>query len=273
MSVLARVSRLQAWLRARPRIRRGHIAAGVSIALVTLLIAGFFILRHGSFAAVGSAPAVACAATSTSTPVPPNFTLHVRIPDGEPRIVATVNGYPLCAEGLEGRVTGILANNRQEFQRLQTAPQHAPTGSPPPDLLARLRETPNQVRRDALTRMIEERLLVQEGQRLGLTASRSAAQAMARKQLQIFRSLSASDPARVSFEAYLNANHLTEHTFLTDPGILQGYVETLTIVAVRQHILKGLPTGEVPEVGINAYVQHLWQTGTVRVYLPAQLGW
>jgi hypothetical protein len=96
---------------------------------------------------------------------------------------------------------------------------------------------------------------------------------MARQVVQITRSLPPSDPARGTFETYLRVNHLTEQTFLSDPRVLQGYVESLTIAAVRQHIRQGLPPGQSPASGINAYVQHLWQIGPVRVYLSAQLGW
>jgi hypothetical protein len=85
--------------------------------------------------------------------------------------------------------------------------------------------------------------------------------------------LPATDQARVEFEAYLRVNHLTEQTFLTNPGILEGYRSVLTMTAVEQHIRKGLPPGESSETGVNAYIQHLWQTGHVHVYLPAQLGW
>jgi hypothetical protein len=49
-------------------------------------------------------------------------------------------------------------------------------------------------------------------------------------------------------------------------------MDSLTIVAVRQHIRMGLPADELPESGISAYVQHLRQIGNVRVFLPAQLG-
>jgi hypothetical protein len=255
--------------------RRWIIVGGVVTALVVALIAGLLILRQQQLAAQASAPTGVCGTSGNSNssaggsiigPLPPGVTLPITIPAGEPKVVATVNGDPLYAEGLELRVEGTLANHRQTLQ-------HAQNGSFPPNMLATLQETPNQVRHDALTQMIQECLLLQEGKRLSLTASLSAAQAMARQQLQLIQSLPASDPARVSLEQYLQAFHLTEQTFVTDPRILQGYAEILTMEAVRKHIQAGLPAGEAPAAGINAYVQHLWQTGKVRVYLPPQLGW
>jgi hypothetical protein len=252
--------------------RRWHIIGGLGMVLVVLLIAGILIMRQRQLAAQASTLAGVCASTGNATLQiipPPGVTLPVTLPAGEPRVVATVNGDPLYAEELEYRVEGTLANNRQALKDAQ----QAPSGSLPPNLLATLEKTPNQIRHDALTKMIQECLLLQEGKRLGLAASLPAAQAMARQQLQQVRSLPPSDPARVKFETYLQVNHLTEQTFLTDPRILHGYRDSLTIVAVRQHIQTGLPADELPESGISAYVQHLWQIGNVRVYLPAQLGW
>ena len=245
------------------------------MALVLLLVAGIFIVRHQQRAAQTSAPASVCAPMDNPTvidlvpPLPPSVTLPVTLPAGEPRVVAIVNGDPLHAEGLELRVEGTLANNRQALQ----AAKQDPSGSLPPHVLAALAETPNQVRHDALTQLIQNCLLAQEGKRLGLTASLAAAQAMARQQLLLIHSLPASDPARARFETYLRLNHLDDQTFLTDPRILHGYGVSLTIVAVKQHIRMGLPPSEPPESGVSVYMQHLWQTGQVRVLLPAQLGW
>ncbi len=251
--------------------KRWPILGGVGVVVVLLLIAGIFTIRQQQAAAKANVPAGACAPRGNAIVaiVPPGVTLPARLTSGEPRAVATVNGDPLCAQALELQVEATLANNRRA---LQQARQASP-GSLPPSLLATLEKTPNQVRHDALTQMIQERLLVQEGKRLGLTASLSAAQAMAHQQVQLTDSLPASDPARVRFETYLRVNHLTEQSFLTDPRILNGYREVLTIAAVRQHILLGLPAGESPAAGISAYTQHLWQIGQVRVFLPVQLGW
>src|SRR5260370_37362798 len=100
--------------------------------------------------------------------------------------------------------------------------------------------------------MIQECLLLQEGKRRALSASLPAAQAMARQQVQVIRSASASDPARVSFETYLSVNHLTEQTFLTDPRILHGFVDTLTIAAVEHHIRMGVPPGAAAAAGSSS---------------------
>lgn len=264
-------------LKAKFQTRRWQISSGVSIVLVALLFASFLILRQHTQTATTSVSSTVCAPTTTLGMVPPGVTLPVTIPVGEPRVVATVNGVPLCAEALEVRVQGTLANHRQMLQQFQQSPTGGP-GSPPqsslpPTILASMKETPNQVRHDALTQMIQEQLLYQQGKRLGLTASMSAAQAMARQTIKLFEQMPASSPGYASFETYLRDNHLTVQTFPTDPRVLRGYVVELTIVAMRQRIQKGLPPNESPTAGINAYTQHLWQTGNVHVYLPAQLGW
>src|SRR5260370_25697310 len=101
--------------------------------------------------------------------------------------------------------------------------------------------------------MIQECLLLQEGKRRALSASLPAAQAMARQQVQVIRSASASDPARVSFETYLSVNHLTEQTFLTDPRILHGFVDTLTMAAGKQHSPVRVPPRQPRAHATSAY--------------------
>ena len=266
MNALPILSRFQTWLQARVRSRRWQVSSGVALVLVTLLIAGLLMARQRQLAASASLATAVCAPNApVKGMLPPGITLPVKIPAGEPLVVATVNGYPLCAEGLELRVEGALVNQQKVRQE---APPGAPPGALPP-----LNKTPNQIRHDALTLMIQERLLLQEGKRLGLTPSASAAQAMARQQVQLIDSMPTSSPARVQFEAYLRANHLTEQTYLSDPDTLSAYEDLMTTQAMRQRIEQGLPPGDSSTAAINAYVQHLWQTGTVHVYLPAQLGW
>lgn len=278
MNARSILSRLRAWLWARLQTRSGQIISGAAILLVVALVAGLLTWRRQQLAAQASATAAACATSSSATAnnlvmLPPGVTLPIKIPAGEPSVVATVNGAPLCAEALELRVEGTLANHRQLLQQIQHQPYGMPPSALPPNILASLKETPNQIRHDALTQMIQEQLLWQQGKRLGLTASRVAAQAMARQSIQTFYKMPASSPGYASFAAYLRANHLNEQTFPNDPRVLQGYEVELTIVAMRQRIMKGLPPGESQTAGVNAYIQHLWQTQDVRVYLPAQLGW
>lgn len=257
------------------RFRRWQLVGGVGLVIALLLAAGaiFIHQRQAQSVTQTSATAGVCApkssAAATTSITPPDVTQPVTIPPGEPHVVATVNGEPLYAEGLEERVEGTIVSQREAQKQTQQQAQ----AKLPPTIAASLQRTPNQIRHDALTRMIQECLLLQDGKRLGLTASTASAQAMARQQLHLIQSLPATDEARVTFEAYLRVNHLTEQTFLTNPGILEGYRDVLTMTAVEQHIRNGLPPGESSETGVNAYIQHLWQTGNVHVYLPAQLGW
>ena len=256
------------------RFRRWQLVGGIGMVIVLLLATSAILVHQHQAESVTRTSAMAdlCAPKSdtivTTSIIPPDITLPVTIPPGEPHVVATVNGDPLYAEGLEERVEATIVSQRDALQQAQQTQQPQP-----PNIQATLKRTPNQIRHDALTRMIQECLLLQEGKRLGLAASLASAQAMARQQLQSIHSLPASDQARVSFEAYLSVNHLTEQTFLTNPGILDGYRDVLTMTAVEQHIRNGLPPGESSETGVNTYIQRLWQTGHVHVYLPTQLGW
>ena len=185
-------------------------------------------------------------------------------------MVAVVNGDALCRKGLEVRVDSTLASNQKTLQQLQKQPL-GPTW--PPSLLAQLKQTPNQVRRAALTKMIDEELLLQAGNRLGLTASLAAARAEAQQVLAILQKQPTSSSARVTMDEYLRANHFTEQSFFSDPQVIQGYRDSLTMEAVEHHVVAGLPLGESQQAGISAYEQHLWQAGNVQVFLSARLGW
>jgi hypothetical protein len=195
--------------------------------------------------------------------------LERAIPAGEP-VVAQVNGVPLCRQDLESRVDGTLANNQRTLQQVQKQPQGTTW---PPGLLALVKETPDEVRRAALTKMIDEELLLQAATRLGLTASLAAARAEAQQELALLQKQPGSSSARVTTDKYLRANHFTEQSYFSDPRMIQAYRDSLTMEAVEQHIVAGLPVGESPQAGISAYEQHLWQTGNVHVFLPARLGW
>lgn len=251
---------------------RRRVIVLAAIGCLLLLAGGMLVVlwRPPASAARVCAPSSnpTTATVTASQVLPPGVTQPVNLPAGEPKVVATVNGEPIYAVGLELRVQGTLANQRRLQQQFQNAPE-----SLPPQVAASMQRTTNQIRHDALAQMIQECLLLQEGKRLGLTASPAAARAQARQVVASIEALPVNDPSRASYEAYLAANHLTEQTFVTNPGVLRGYGQTLTIAAVRRHIVSGLPAGELPQAGINAYVQRLWQKGHVHVYLPAQLGW
>jgi hypothetical protein len=176
----------------------------------------------------------------------------------------------MCRQSLESRVDSILAHSQSTLQQLRKQPQGAAL---PPSLLAQLKQTPNQVRHAALTKMIDEELLLQVGDRLGLTASLAAARAEAQQELAILQKQPASSSARVTTDKWLQANHFTEQSYFSDPRTIQAYRSSLTMEAVTQHVVAGRPVGESLQASISAYEQHLWQTGNVQVFLPARLGW
>ena len=255
---------------------RQRILAGIGLAVVLLIIASALYVVHQRNVALqqtasqtrqclqdehGSAPIFL---PGDSSPIP------ITLPAGEPVVVAVVNGDALCRKGLEVRVDSTLASNQKTLQQLQKQPL-GPTW--PPSLLAQLKQTPNQVRRAALTKMIDEELLLQAGNRLGLTASLAAARAEAQQVLAILQKQPTSSSARVTMDEYLRANHFTEQSFFSDPQVIQGYRDSLTMEAVEHHVVAGLPLGESQQAGISAYEQHLWQAGNVQVFLSARLGW
>jgi hypothetical protein len=255
---------------------RQRILAGIGLAVVLLVIAGtLYLVRQRQVASQPTASQTrqCLQAEHGSAPifVPGDSSpITITIPAGEPVVVAVVNGDPLCRQGLEFRVDSTLVNIQKTLQQLQKQPLGTTW---PPGLLAQLKQTPNQVRHAALTKMIDEELLLQAGNRLGLAASLAAARAEAQKELAILQKQPTSSPARVTTDEYLRANHFTEQSYFSDPQVIQGYRDSLTMEAVEQHVVAGLPAGESPQAGISAYEQHLWQTGNVHVFLPARLGW
>jgi hypothetical protein len=255
---------------------RQRLLAGIGLTVILLIIAStLFVVHQWNVASQptasqmrqcrqeehGSAPIFL---PGDSSPV------TITISAGEPVVVAVVNGDALCRQGLEWRVDGTLANNQKTLQQLQKAPQGTTW---PPSLLALLKQTPNQVRHAALSKMIDEQLLLQAGNRLGLTASLAAARAFAQQQLAILQKQPASSQARVTTDEYLRAHHFTEQSYFSDPQVIQAYRDSLTMEAAEQHVVAGKPAGESQQASISAYEQHLWQTGNVHVFLPARLGW
>ncbi len=255
---------------------RQRILAGIGLAVVLLMIAGTLYVVHQRNVASqptasqtrqclqeehGSAPIFLPGDSSPIT---------ITLPADEPVVVAVVNGDALCRQGLEVRVDSALANNQKTLQQVQNQPA-GPTW--PPGLLAQLKQTPNQVRRADLTKMIDDELLLQAGNRLGLTASLAAARAEAQQDLAILQKQPTSSPARVTMDEYLRANHFTEQSYFSDPQVIQAYRDSLTMEAVEQHVVAGRPVGESEQASISAYEQHLWRTGNVQVFLSARLGW
>lgn len=197
---------------------------------------------------------------------PANIAQHYPVAKSISQVAARVNGEDISALQLEMRTVIAVKQHQQSLSGL-------PAGAE--GVAAELNKTPNQLGKDMLNKLIEERLLLQEGRRLGLIASRSDAQAMAQHQLDQFATLPSSDPAKITFEAYLCANRLSVSNFASNPYVLQGYQEALTIAAVRYHIVMQLPPSKredaaAVQVAVNAKVQQLRQSAKIEVYVPAQ---
>ncbi len=145
---------------------------------------------------------------------------------GEPAVVAKVNNDPISAVELEMGVSIMVAS--------QQGADSGPSGIPIPANQTTQMQSPHQIRHDLLDRLIAQRLLLQEGKRLGLTPSVSAAQSMVQQQAQLMKSLQPSDPAYVPIQAYLCVNQLTPDTFASDPSVVQDYSDQLTIGALSR---------------------------------------
>lgn len=259
-----------------PEVRANkRISVSILTALALLIAAGCLVYAARPQATTAAAAGTSAASFAASWCTQPAIVAQVRlwpisahpvIPPNEPAVVATVGGENILATDLEAQVAAIQANNQYQ---LATLPANAPAA-----VRAKLLEPVSQIRHDTLIRLINERLLVQEGKRLGLYATVSQAQQAAQKALVANQALAPTNPERLQFEAYLCAYHLTEVTFVSNPEVIQGYQAALTIAAVRSHFLgrlspSGIQTSAEREAALASYEQQLWASGQVHIYLPA----
>jgi hypothetical protein len=196
---------------------------------------------------------------------------QVKIPAGEPDIVAIVNGDRITAVELEMRVTGTYASHQRTLQ--QVAP--ADLAHLPANMLSNLRATPEQLRPEILNQMIDEHLEAQEAKRLGITISLEQAKAQAQRIEQTFDHMPEADPARVQFAAYLCASGLDPATFATDPRMLEGYQGAMARTALHQRIISALPADQQRDqaatgAAIEAYRQGLRHAATIQTFIPLQ---
>jgi hypothetical protein len=251
---------------------------GAVFALAVLALAGYLVYvsrpqapRQVAGATLASSSCTQPAIVGSELPQSITFPVQVAnatIVPNEPAVVATVNGQNITATALE---TQVEATQATYASRLAALPASAPAA-----IRAEYSESVNQIRQYTLTRMINNDLLIQEGQRLGLTASVASAQATVQKILATYQSMNATDPARLQFEYYLCAYHMTETSFATNPQVIQACQDGLTIAAVQNHYLASLPSTQLQSSAarnqaLANYVQQLQQSGHVQIYLPSSL--
>jgi len=257
---------------------QSQVRVAVGLGLVALLVAGFALLSlrprtpttFGSGRSANSVcnqPAVVAAEATVPVLDLAAAAHRVTIPPGEPPVVARVNGDPITAVELEQRVQIAIKLHQQQLKDL-------PPGAPA-SIRAELEKTPNQIRQEMLDKLIDDRLWLQEGKRLGLVATADAARAEAQRQLQMAQTVPASDPTYVVFQAYLCVNQLDESTYPVNTFVVQGYQDALTIAAVKSHVQAGLPADTqkdhtAVDAAVKAYVLRLRQSGKVEVFIPTQ---
>lgn len=187
---------------------------------------------------------------------------NVAIPQGEPRIVTTVNGQPITSAQLEMQVQSTIYNN--QIVLAHSGP------NVPPTLQAQLTRSPATLRQMLLTTQIDNDIWLSLGKQDGEYASVTAAQKQLKQSLDLLHTVAANDPARIQFEAYLCANHLTEASYLTDPRMVQGMRDSLTVGAARFHAQSTFASTQQstdPQGELNTYIQSLWSKNSVRVFL------
>jgi hypothetical protein len=188
----------------------------------------------------------------------------IALPQGEPQIVATVDGHAITAARLEMMVQNASYTNQEVLARL---------GSQAPSTLkAELTRSSGTLRQMFLTKLIDNALWLSLGQHDGEYASVAAAHQMLKQSVAIFHSTSVDDPAHIQFEAFLCVNHLTEASYQVDPTVVQGVQNALTIAAAKAHVNSTLPpsiqhNNAAIQAADNAYIQSLWSKNEVQIFL------
>lgn len=190
--------------------------------------------------------------------------ISLTIPQGEPRIVAVVDGQSISAARLEMQIQNAVHTN--QIASADAGPQ------PPPSIQAALIHSPAKLRRVLLTQLVDNVLWMEQGQSNGEGASIADAQARLKRSLATFQNSPTNSPARIQFEAFLCANHLTEASYTTDSRVVQNMQNMLTILAAKAHVRSMLPPDQqdnssAVENAENAYIQSLWTKHHVQVFL------
>jgi SurA-like N-terminal domain len=249
--------------RARHVALLGGITAVFAIALaVALTVRG---VAHADVVSGGASDCAQPAVLAAEAQVPRPDSLTVVIPAGEPAVVASVNGAQITAEQFETRVL-IATQGQGDLDTSQLPP------GLPAEARAELLPTPDQLRARVLNRLIANQLLLQEAARLGLTATQDTAVAAMQATLQTVAQADPSDPARITFTAFLCANGLTEATYLTDARTIQAYRNAATIRTMQDRAIAPLPpqSSQDPSAraaAIDQYVQQLRAAATVQVFI------
>jgi hypothetical protein len=262
-------------MRLRALISSSRSRLIISLSIVTLLlVGGAFAAQHHQIAPAQAASNGACGdpaviADFAVVPIldPQALAQTVTIPANEPKVAAVVNGDQITAVELEGYVSIAYKSHQEALKHLSP--------DTPAVVRSELQKTPGQLRPDMLNKLIDGRLFMQEAQRLGISVSQAEARDEAQQQLQRFQSLPSSDPAHVTFQAYLCVNNLDTSTFLSNPLVLQGFQHALTMRAVNQHIIATLPQDqqgdqEAIRKAITAYTQNLRRSAYIQIFITLQ---
>jgi hypothetical protein len=254
-------------------IALGCLVAGVLIAVAVLrstppafgdAVASTNILTSGTC----SQSDVVAAASTVPIIDPARAASHVTLLPGEPAVVAKVNSDSISAVELEMGVSFTVAAHQKALQQAN----NGPSGTLSPSERAELTKPVHQIRHELFDRLIAQRLLLQEGQRLNLGPSDVAARAYAQQQAQLMRSLRPTDPGFSTIQAYLCVNQLTPDTFGSDPRVIQGYRDQLTIGAAEQKATATLSPDQqrdpaARQAAIDAHTQQLRQNANVQLFI------
>ncbi len=263
----------------RSRLLIGLVAGGLMVALLVTIFArqvgspppalGDAVAKTTVFSSGScSQPNVVAAAAAVPVIDPAVAARRVTLLPGEPAVVAKVNGDEISAVQLEMSVSIAVASHQQTLQQIA----NRPSGSAPVSVPADLHKTPGQLRHDLLDTFIDQRLLLQEGQRLGLVASDADARAMVQQQAQLMQALTPSDPAYLPIQAFLCVNQFTLATFQSSPLAVQNYRDQLTIGTVENRVVAALPADQKKDqikqqAAVAAHIQQLRQTGKIELFI------
>ena len=241
---------------------------GVGLVVCTMVATGFLLgcgPNQVKTTAAAACSQAAIVAAERGTPFLNPDAASIAVPQGEPPIVATVNGQPITAARLEMMVQDALYTEQTTLASLGAGV--------PPTVQAQLTRSPATLRRLLLTQLIDNALWVSQGQHAGQYASVATAQKQLKQSVALSHSTPVTSPAHVQFVAFLCVNHLTEASYQTDPRVVQTMRNALTIAAVKAHVRSMLPLAQQNDpasvkIAENSYVQSLWSKNRVKIFLP-----
>lgn len=257
----------------------------IAIVILAVLIGGFSINRF-----ISSSPATSASFSSAknsavdprcSSPQvkvydnwpfsfdPAQLQRQYPVPANEPAVYATVNGVPIKGYTIELQAKMTWINNQKLLQDQQTLTMM------PQNVQAKAHESLNQIRMDLIQREIDNQLLIQTARKLHIAPTKADVQATVQRQITAFKQMPQSSSTWAEFKAILCVNGLNEQTFVSDPRVIQGYTNTMTLQMMRYSSYADLSSAQQQDrtlvsSRVQAYLQQLRKQATITISFVMQ---